>query len=133
MRSRILLLTGIVVVLLASILVGASSAHTFVKETSLSIGKLPSRVTAPGDKVVVHGVLGPKACRAEQTIALVNVRNHKVFKTDKTDAQGEYSFTLHPKHDRSVRARFGGSVETSYGHSHTCGKSKSEILIISVS
>ncbi len=133
MRSRVLLLTGVVVLLLASIFVGASSAHTFVKDTSLSIGKVPSGDTAPGDQVLVHGRLKPAACRAQQRIALVNLETHSVLKTDKTDAQGEYSFTLHPKHDMRVRARFGGSVETSYGHSHTCNKSKSSILHIQVS
>ncbi len=120
--------------LLVSALVGTSSAHTVSHATSLSIDKIPSRATHPGDRVLIVGRLRPNACNAGQTIKLKRVRPgaDSTLGTDKTDGNGEYRFGINPKGDMRVYTRFGGSVDSSYGHSHTCQKSTSARVLVNV-
>jgi hypothetical protein len=120
--------------LLVSMLVGTSSAHTVSRATSLSIDKIPSGATDPGDKVLIVGRLRPNKCEAGQKIKLKQVQPGKdpVLGSDKTDGDGEYSIRINPKSDMKVYTFFGGSVDTSYGHSHTCEKSKSDRILVNV-
>lgn len=120
--------------LLVSTLVGYSSAHRVSRATSLSIDKIPSGATHPGDRVLIVGQLGPRKCEDGQTIKLKQVRpgaDH-VLGTDKTDRDGEYRFRINPNNDMRVYTRFAGSVDSSYGHSHKCEKSKSARVLVDV-
>ena len=120
--------------LLVSVLVGTSSAHTVSHPTSLSIDKIPSGATNPGDRVLIVGRLRPNACKARQTIKLKRVRPgaDSTLGTDKTDGDGEYRFPINPDADMTLYTRFGGSVDSSYGHSHTCEKSRSARVLVNV-
>ena len=132
--SRVVLVALGTGLLLVSTFVGYSSAHTVSRATSLSIDKIPSRATHPGDRVLIVGELGPRKCEDGQTITLKQVRPgvDPVLGTDKTDGDGEYRFRINPNNDMKVYTRFAGSVDSSYGHSHTCEKSKSARVKVNV-
>ena len=121
---------------LSTALAGTASAHSFVDHPHLTIHKSPAGATAPGDAVVVYGKLKSDhfLCRFNQPVRLWVVRpgNDKFLDSDKTDRQGEYSFTRHPHRDRTFYTRFPGFFESSYGHSHRCVKDRSPDLLIDV-
>ena len=121
-------------VLLTSVLVGVASAADVEKATTLTIGRSPSGQVDPGDRVLVFGRLRPNACAEDQTIRLFEVvpGPNNLLKTDTTDADGEYRFRLRPDDDMIVLAKFRGSVDSTYGDSLTCLKSKSDRLHINV-
>lgn len=135
MRRKALLVAIVSGLLLTSVFAGFASADVWEKSTSLSIDKSPSGQTAPGDRVLISGRLRPHACEAGKKIRLMEVAEgpNKLLQTDTTDANGEYAFRLHPFGDKKVYVKFRGSVETSYGHSHTCLKSTSDRVLINVS
>lgn len=135
MRRYALRIAVLAAMLLVSVLAGTSSANVWVKDTHLSIHMMPSGQVDPGDRVLIHGRLKPQACQEGQRIRLMKVvpGPNEVLKSDRTDGNGEYSFRLHPDNDMKVYARFAGSVDDTYAHSHTCLKSTSEKLTIHVS
>lgn len=109
-----------------------SSAHTFSAGTSLSSRDVPSGAVDKGDRVLVFGKLksAQATCRAGETVELR--RKSRTLGTDVTDAEGEYRFRIRVRKDMRVFVQFDGSVETSYGHSHTCRGSNSKSVFINV-
>jgi hypothetical protein len=116
-------------------LTGIALAHTSSASPDLTIGHSPGGAVDPGDKVVVFGAVRGKAlCKQRVQVTLFRVepgRNARLG-TDRTDNDGEYRFVLHPQSDQTVYTKIGKLVETSYGHSHTCRKARSENESINV-
>jgi hypothetical protein len=133
---RHILVSAAVFVLLAAVMPGTAVAHTFVADTSLTIHKAPTGATASGATVVIYGrLLSPRLkCRFDQVVKLLRVRPGRdaLLARDSTDREGEYIFVRTPQADQRVYTRFSGSVETSYGHSHTCRASRSSTLFVDV-
>lgn len=99
-------------------------AHTFSESTSLSVNR-----TLTKRRAIIFGSLTDGQCKARQTIELVNAKTGAIKRTDVTDNNGEYGFKVRRgKKTKKFFARFPGSVETSYEHSHTCQASQSGIV-----
>jgi hypothetical protein len=124
------------VFLLTTVVVGSAVAHTFVNETSLSIGKLPRHATNPGATVIIFGRLrSPRpACRSNKVVKLLRVRPGPdiVLARDRTDSDGDYGFIRHPRRDQTVYTRFSGTFSSSYGHSHRCLGDRSRFRFINI-
>lgn len=108
----------------------SAAAHVSTAPTSLTIKKVPGPPIDRGDRVLVFGKLkSPDSnCRGGQTVHLFKKKPgaDRRLGTDQTDAEGEYRFRLRPNRTLKLYTRFQGSVDTSYGHSHTCEPSKSK-------
>ena len=101
-------------------------AHTFSEGTTLSAKRALGRKRA-----LIFGTLSDGQCRQGKTIQLVNAKTGAVKKTDVTDREGEYRFKVRRgKRTKRFFARFQGTVETNYQHSHTCQGSQSKIVKI---
>lgn len=128
--------TIVAVFFLVTTSAGTSFAHSFAADTSLTIHKLPTGVTAPGAAVMVYGKLRATRafCRSNMVVKLMRVRPGADLRldTDRTDSEGSYSFRLRPQRDRTLYTKFSGFFETSYGHSHRCRASRSRNLAINV-
>jgi hypothetical protein len=135
--KRIALAAAAAVLLLATILPDTSLAHTFAARTRLSINKVPAGATHAGAKIVVYGKLrsGRATCRSNKVVKLMKVRPgpDRVLGKDRTDSEGEYLFVRKPFSDQTVYTKFSGTLQTSYGHSHRCRRSRSDNLFINVS
>ena len=86
--------------LVTTVLVGTSIAHTYVAETSLTIHKEPRGVTEAGTKLFIFGKLrsARPACRVNEWVKLMKVRPgpDRAMERDKTNSEGNYRFVLHP-------------------------------------
>ena len=103
-----------------------AAAHVFNESTTLSAERALGRRRA-----LIFGVLSDGQCKRGKTVQLVNARTGGVKATDVTDREGEYRFKVRRgKRTKRFFVRFQGTVETSYGHSHTCGASQSRIVKI---
>jgi hypothetical protein len=122
------------VFLLTTVAIEVAVAHTFVATTSLTIQKFPRGATNRGAAVVIAGKLksARAACRTDKVVKLMKVRPgpDRLLATDRTDSEGEYLFIRHPRRDQTVYTRFSGTLDTSYGHSHECLKSRSRSRFI---
>jgi hypothetical protein len=134
--KRLLLL----LVLVAAVGMGVAatvSAHPFVASPSLSIGKVPSGTTSPGERVVIFGKVhsGRQLCKEDRVVRLFKVRPgaDRLLARDRTDAEGEYGFVRRPGGDQRVYTRIGRLHEVSYGHDHLCRAARSNNLRINVS
>lgn len=111
-------------------------AHVSTAGTSLRIKKVPGPPIDQGDKVLIFGKLkSPDAnCKAGKEVRLFRKRPgpDRPRGTDLTDAEGEYRFKLRPGRTLKLYTRFNGTVDTSYGHSHTCQGSTSEVIRVIV-
>jgi hypothetical protein len=129
---------GVIVAAVVAVLVlsGSAMAHVFTAGTTLSIKKSPGPPIDRGDKVVVFGKLksAQRDCRADETVILFRKKRgpDRRLGTDQTDNEGEYRFKLRPRRSMRVYTRFSGSVQTSYGHSHTCTASRSKTIRLRV-
>jgi len=123
--------------LVTTVLVGTTIAHTYVAETSLTIHKEPRGVTEAGEKIFIFGRLrsARPACRVFEWVKLMKVRPgpDRSMERDRTDSEGNYRFVLHPLSDQVVYVKFFGSFRDPTGHSHRCLSSRSENQIINVS
>jgi hypothetical protein len=114
----------------------SAQAHVFTAGTTLTAKKAPGPPTDPGDKVLIFGKLksAQADCRAGETVALFKKKRgpDRRLGTDVTDSEGEYRFKLRPNRSMRVYTRFAGSVDSSYGHSHTCQGSTSDTVRVRV-
>jgi len=136
MRGRALMLAVTSGLLLTLVWSGSAIAHVTKFETTLTIKKAPSGAVDPGDEVLVFGKVKPAKCQDGQKISLFKVTpgSDNKIGTDKIDADGEYSFSLHPRSDMHVYAKVPKKVVvSSYQHSHTCKADKSDTIAINVS
>ena len=112
-------------------------AHVFSADTSIRARMVPSGTVTKGERVLVFGRLrsGQAVCRQGKTVQLMRRRPgaDTVLRSDTTDAEGEYRFRIKARKDMTVYVAFRGSVESSYGHSHTCRGSSSRGLQVNVS
>jgi hypothetical protein len=126
-----------VVAALGLALAAVAAAHVFTASPSLSIGKVPAGVTAPGTRIIVFGKIhsGRALCKANRNVRLFRVRPgaDRLLATDVTDREGEYSFALRPRGDRRVYTRISRLFQSSYGHRHVCRADRSRTLFINVS
>ena len=112
---------------------GTASGHTFSSQTKIRASKAPKGHVDPGTEILVFGRLkGSDECIQGQTVELLRrgPGPDEVLDSDTTDAEGEFSFEVTAGDAKNVYVRFAGSLETSYGHSHNCRKSKSRNLHI---
>jgi hypothetical protein len=124
-------------VLLVTLFAGTiAEAHVSNVSTSLSINKSPRRAVDAGRKVIIFGDLSSANadCVRNQEITLFRKKRgpDRRLGTDQTDNEGEYRFKIRPRRTRRYYTRFAGSVETSYGHSHTCQASRSRTIRVRV-
>lgn len=118
------------------LLASSAGAHVSTAPTTLTIKKAPQQPVDPGDKVIVFGKLkSPDAsCRPGKEIDLFRKKpgTDRLLATDRTDAEGEYRFRVRPNRTIKVYTRFDGSVDSTYGHSHTCTGDRSRTIKIKV-
>lgn len=130
--------TAAVLSALLGLLLAATSAqaHVVTAPTTLTIKKAPGPPVDKGDKVLIFGRLNSSeaACRAGEVVQLFRKKRgpDKRIGTDVTDAEGEYRFKLRPERSLRLYTRFDGSVDSNYGHSHTCQGSQSETVRVKV-
>lgn len=134
--KRIFVSGAVAMFFVVTALAGTAAAHTFVAGTSLSIHKAPTGVTKPGATVSIYGKLQSprRTCRANRVVKLFQVAAGPDIRLakDRTDSEGTYGFSRQPTKDIKVYTRFSGSLESSYGHSHECLRSRSSKLLIEV-
>jgi hypothetical protein len=132
-KRHLAVLAGLVAVFT---LAGVAAAHVFNANPGLTIRKLPTGATDPGDRVVVFGrILSQRSfCKAGRAVRLFRVRPgaDPQIGRDITDAEGEYRFVRHPRSDRTVYTRIGLKFGSSYGHSHRCDPERSANRFINV-
>jgi hypothetical protein len=111
---------------------GQSLAHVFDAGTSVKARRIPTGTVERRARVLVVGKLQSSvaACRQGELVELK--RRARTLRTDLTDAEGEFRFKIRPRKTIRVFVQFDGSVETSYGHSHTCGGSRSQNIRLKV-
>lgn len=131
--KRLSILAALVV---SAVTAAAAQAHVFQANTKVSIGKSPSGVVDPGDRVVVHGQVNSarQACESGKLVQVLERRPgaDRVLASDRTDGDGEYRVSIRPREDLVVYASFDGSTQRSYGHSHRCNGDDSRQLRINV-
>lgn len=110
------------------------AAHTVTADTRVKASKLQGGFKKR--RVIIFGQLrsAEPACRVGEVVQLVRKRPRpwKVLATDVTDSEGDYLFARRFWRDVRVFVRHPRSTETSYGHSHTCLRSRSRTLSIDV-
>ena len=122
--ARKLIRVAVATVACLSLAAEPAVAHTFSEGTTLSGKRALGRKRA-----LIFGTLSDGQCKRGKTIQLVNAKTGGVKATDVTDKEGEYRFKVRRgKRTKRFYARFQGSVETSYQHSHTCRGSQSRII-----
>ena len=129
-------LSFLVAIALSGAFAAGADAHVFESTTTLGVAKTPSRAVERGARVVVHGRLRSSrgACRAGKLVRLFLQRPgaDRLVASDRTDGDGEYGIVVRPAADMTVYARFGGSSDSAYGHSHVCAGDSSSRLRIDV-
>ncbi len=119
----------------ATLLVGGSiesvSAHTFTDTTSLTLN-VSDRNVRRGDDVAFFGRLIAQhaTCRNHRTVKLY--RNHHPVKATETNSNGFYRFNRVLRRTATWQVRFGGFVGGTHPHSHTCRKSGSRRVTITL-
>lgn len=105
--------------------IDAAVAHTFSDRTRLTL-EVSDRHVDRGDRVVFSGRL-----KAEHAVC----RNHRVVKLyrdgqkvdqTQTNSNGSYQFKRNVFRTARWQVRFGGYVEGTHPHSHTCRQSESK-------
>jgi hypothetical protein len=123
-------------VLLCAVFATGAQAHVFDAPTSVTARDIPAGTVAPGARVLVVGrINSPRAaCESGKLVNLYERRAgaDRLIDSDRTDADGEYGFSLRPNRDLVVYARFGGSSTSSYGHRHRCRADSSRDVRIDV-
>ena len=124
-----------VVLISATLLLGGPAgvvvAHTFTYRTQLTLN-VSERHIERGEYVIFFGRLKAdhKDCRSHQVVRLY--RDGNQVDTTTTDDDGEYRFRRRVFDTARWQVRFGGSVSGTHPHSHTCKKSESKSVKVTV-
>lgn len=132
MKKLLVIVASVSALAFASVAV----AHTFFATPSITIHKAPFGATSPGARVVVHGriISGRNFCKVNRVVRLFRVRPgpNRLLATDRSDSEGEYVFSRHPRRDQTLYTRIRARSSTSYGHSHNCAAARSRNRFINV-
>lgn len=111
--------------------VGSVDAHTFTDNTRLTLN-VSDRQVRRGDDVAFFGRLIAQhaTCRNHRAVKLY--RNHRPVERTQTNSNGFYRFNRVLRRTATWQVRFGGFVEGTHPHSHTCRKSGSRRISVTV-
>jgi hypothetical protein len=134
-RSK-LLGTVVGLILLSAIAMPDALAHTFVADSTISIGSTPKSPVEKGTDVLIFGKVRSDhaSCKKGRVVELFRVKSgqDKLLGKDKTDADGEYGFDRTIKRDQKFRTKVLRRLDASYSHSHDCKGAGSSKLVIRV-
>lgn len=133
--KKVLTLTMVSGLLVATPFVGISSAHRELIRTTLSINLSPRGPVNAGEEVLVFGELMPKRCWLGQAVTVYKSqpKPDPVLGLDTLNSHGEYSVTINPTSDVRIYALVESAfIVNGSGHTHKCMGDRTRIIRIDV-